>query len=323
MYNLPAYVWTLVLIGVIGIPATTCLMLYRGAWVRVRARGTATGPFFGPPSNNPIDITVFDLAPSWTAGSSSTGGCRTASRCSPRPASSPGSRADNCHAADLAPQAPAAAGRLEDDVSGFYRVAYALGFRPWGLAGQQAKEQFESLPGRETGQRPAPPGHAVDLGCGTGARTIELASRGWRAVGVDNQPRALRIARARAAACEADVTFVRGDVTSLRPDDIGTAADFLPTWGAFTTCPGRPARPWPPPSRRPRHGEPRSCCSPSLPADAGRCQPERARKRSRQPSTPGRSSPTNPPTPRACRARYDIPPPRWYRLGLRPSTPAI
>lgn len=31
-------------------------------WVRVRARGTATGPFFGPPSNNPIDITVFDLA---------------------------------------------------------------------------------------------------------------------------------------------------------------------------------------------------------------------------------------------------------------------
>jgi len=31
-------------------------------WVRVRARGTATGPFFGPPSNKPIDITVFDLA---------------------------------------------------------------------------------------------------------------------------------------------------------------------------------------------------------------------------------------------------------------------
>ena len=31
-------------------------------WVRVRARGTATGPFFGPPSNQRIDITVFDLA---------------------------------------------------------------------------------------------------------------------------------------------------------------------------------------------------------------------------------------------------------------------
>lgn len=31
-------------------------------WVRVRARGTASGPFFGPPSNRPIDVTVFDVA---------------------------------------------------------------------------------------------------------------------------------------------------------------------------------------------------------------------------------------------------------------------
>jgi predicted ester cyclase len=31
-------------------------------WVRVRARGTASGPFFGAPSNRPVDITVFDLA---------------------------------------------------------------------------------------------------------------------------------------------------------------------------------------------------------------------------------------------------------------------
>jgi predicted ester cyclase len=31
-------------------------------WVRARARGTATGPFFGPPSNRPIDITVLDVA---------------------------------------------------------------------------------------------------------------------------------------------------------------------------------------------------------------------------------------------------------------------
>jgi predicted ester cyclase len=31
-------------------------------WVRVRARGTATGPFFGPPSGRPIDITVIDIA---------------------------------------------------------------------------------------------------------------------------------------------------------------------------------------------------------------------------------------------------------------------
>lgn len=31
-------------------------------WVRVRGCGTNTGPFFGPPSHQPVDITVFDQA---------------------------------------------------------------------------------------------------------------------------------------------------------------------------------------------------------------------------------------------------------------------
>jgi hypothetical protein len=42
MYDLPAYVWALVLIGVIGIPAITCLMLYRGALAAGLGRRTAT-----------------------------------------------------------------------------------------------------------------------------------------------------------------------------------------------------------------------------------------------------------------------------------------
>jgi hypothetical protein len=31
-------------------------------WVRVRARGTVTGPFFGPPPGRPVDFTVIDIA---------------------------------------------------------------------------------------------------------------------------------------------------------------------------------------------------------------------------------------------------------------------
>lgn len=31
-------------------------------WVRVHAHGTATGPFFGPPSGRPVDFTVIDVA---------------------------------------------------------------------------------------------------------------------------------------------------------------------------------------------------------------------------------------------------------------------
>ncbi len=31
-------------------------------WVRVRGRGTASGPYFGPPSGKPLEITVMDVA---------------------------------------------------------------------------------------------------------------------------------------------------------------------------------------------------------------------------------------------------------------------
>jgi predicted ester cyclase len=31
-------------------------------WVRARGQGTATGPFFGPPSRRPVDFTVIDVA---------------------------------------------------------------------------------------------------------------------------------------------------------------------------------------------------------------------------------------------------------------------
>ena len=123
-------------------------------------------------------------------------------------------------------------------MSGFYTLAYATGLRPWEQAGRQAAQEFGALLDRETSQRPAPPGRAVDLGCGTGAHTIELANRGWQATGVDNQPQALRIAQTRATASHADVTFVRGDVTALRRDDIGGAADFFLDIGCFHHLPG-------------------------------------------------------------------------------------
>ncbi len=123
-------------------------------------------------------------------------------------------------------------------MSGFYTVAYTVGFRPWERAGQEAAEQFGELLDREAMERPTPPGRAVDLGCGTGTHTIDLASRGWRAVGIDNQRRALQIARARAAASGTDVTFVRGDVTALRAGDIGAPADFFLDVGCFHHLPG-------------------------------------------------------------------------------------
>src|SRR6185312_11888006 len=31
-------------------------------WVRATGRGTASGPFFGPPSGRPVEVTVIDVA---------------------------------------------------------------------------------------------------------------------------------------------------------------------------------------------------------------------------------------------------------------------
>lgn len=47
------------------------------------------------------------------------------------------------------------------------------------------------------GQLPA--GRALDVGCGYGRAVIYLAQRGWTAVGVDFVPRAIEVARQRAA----------------------------------------------------------------------------------------------------------------------------
>jgi len=42
------------------------------------------------------------------------------------------------------------------------------------------------------------PGHAVDLGCGTGRDTLELLDRGWRVLAIDSEPDAIGALRERA-----------------------------------------------------------------------------------------------------------------------------
>lgn len=99
-------------------------------------------------------------------------------------------------------------------MSCFYTFAYAVGFRPWERAGRAGTEQLRSLLGTIENGGP-PHGVTVDIGCGTGAHTIELARRGWRAIGVDNQPKAIRLAREQARAEQSDATFQEADVTAL------------------------------------------------------------------------------------------------------------
>ena len=105
-----------------------------------------------------------------------------------------------------------------------YALAYRLGVTPWERYRTAAAASIGALLDREEADRSRPLGRALDLGCGRGLYTAELAQRGWRAVGLDFVPRAIEAAKARGVA---GAEFVVGDVTGLAADDLGTFGFFL------------------------------------------------------------------------------------------------
>jgi SAM-dependent methyltransferase len=105
-----------------------------------------------------------------------------------------------------------------------YALAYRLGFTPWERYGRAAAASIAVLLDREEVDRSRPLGRALDLGCGRGLQTRELARRGWEAVGIDNVPRAINAA-IRTGVPRA--TFVVGDVTELASADLGRFDFFL------------------------------------------------------------------------------------------------
>jgi SAM-dependent methyltransferase len=101
---------------------------------------------------------------------------------------------------------------------------YRLGITPWERYGPAAAATIAALLDREEHERSRPLGRALDLGCGRGQYTPELARRGWRAVGIDNVPTAIEAARRKATG---GATFVLGDVTDLPAAGLGTFDFFL------------------------------------------------------------------------------------------------
>lgn len=105
-----------------------------------------------------------------------------------------------------------------------YARMYRFGFTPWERYGQAAAESIAARLDREKVESDGPLGRALDLGCGRGQYTPELARRGWEAVGIDYVPAAIEAARNQRGD---GVTYVVGDVTDLPSTGLGRFDFFL------------------------------------------------------------------------------------------------
>ena len=114
----------------------------------------------------------------------------------------------------------------------FFRAAYLFGFKPWD-SGVPPPELVSVVEGPDR----LTPGKALDLGCGTGTNSIYLAQHGWDTTGVDFVPRAVGMARRKAAAAHASPQLLVGDVTHLKELGIGGDYGLLLDLGCFHSIP--------------------------------------------------------------------------------------
>lgn len=82
----------------------------------------------------------------------------------------------------------------------------------------------------------------IDLGCGTGANVVHLASIGFDSSGVDFSDVAIRKARTRAAEAGVDASFFIGDLTAETIDGVEGPFDLLMDFGTLDDLKGETRR---------------------------------------------------------------------------------
>ena len=76
-----------------------------------------------------------------------------------------------------------------------------------------------------------PPGKALDIGCGSGFWSVDLARRGWEVTGIDVTPKAIRRARERAREAGVEARFIEGDVAALGAAEAGSGFRLVLDFG--------------------------------------------------------------------------------------------
>ena len=106
-----------------------------------------------------------------------------------------------------------------------YARLYRFGITPWERYATAAAASIAALLDREEAGRSRPLGRALDLGCGRGQYTPELARRGWEAMGIDYVPAAIEAAQPRPGRSRAQLRRRRRDPAAI--GDLGTFDFFL------------------------------------------------------------------------------------------------
>lgn len=125
----------------------------------------------------------------------------------------------------------------------FYKFQYLVGLTPWEkMPSLPIGEQAVALLNRESSGRETALGRALDLGCGTGFWSVNLAQRGWEVTGIDIVPRALRKARKRAREAGVEIQFVEGSITGLTAAGIGSGYRLFLDFGVVHGLPAEGVR---------------------------------------------------------------------------------
>lgn len=84
--------------------------------------------------------------------------------------------------------------------------------------------------------RSAPVNHypyVLDLGCGRGRHSLNLARHGYNVKGIDLSPNAIEKARKKAAEAGLDITFQVGDMREVSEKDMDMVVNLFTTFGYF------------------------------------------------------------------------------------------
>jgi SAM-dependent methyltransferase len=117
----------------------------------------------------------------------------------------------------------------------FFSLFYRVGRPPWdrGVTPPELVEVIE-------GPNPMAPGHALDIGCGSGTNSVYLARHGWSVTGVDFAGSAIARAKEKARMARplrGSTRFIQADVTRLDTLSLEAPCSLLLDIGCLHSLP--------------------------------------------------------------------------------------